>query len=77
LDIVVYNIVPKPEDNYSLPVFPVIFPEVAIGIGKKRTQPAASYIKPTKSSKPKRDNINQLVKSLEKLSITIIIQEDL
>jgi hypothetical protein len=64
--------VPKPEDNYFLPVPPVILPEIAIGIDKKRTQPIASYIKPTKSSKPKRDNINQLVKSLEKLSITII-----
>jgi hypothetical protein len=58
LNIVVYNIVPKPEDNYFLPVLPIIFPEVAINIGKKRTQPIASYIKPTKSSKPKKDNIN-------------------
>jgi hypothetical protein len=58
LNIVVYNIVPKPEDNYSLPVFPVIFPKAAIGIGKKRTQSIASYIKPTKSSKPKGNNIN-------------------
>jgi hypothetical protein len=72
LDIVVYNIVPKPENDYSLPVPPIIFPEAAIDIGKKKTQPIASYIKPTKSSKPKRDNINQLVKSLEKLSITTI-----
>jgi hypothetical protein len=77
LDIVVYNIVLKPKDNYFLPVLPIIFPEAAIGIGKKRTQPIASYIKPTKSSKPKRDNINQLVKSLEKLSITTITQKDL
>jgi hypothetical protein len=77
LDIVVYNIVPKPEDNYFLPVPPIILPKTAIDIGKKRTQFAASYIKPTKSSKPKRDNINQLVKSLEKLSITTITQEDL
>jgi len=58
LNIVVYNIIPKPEDNYSLLVFPVILPEAAIDIGKKRTQPIASYIKPTKSNKPKRDNIN-------------------
>jgi hypothetical protein len=64
--------VPKPEDNYFLPVSPVIFPKAAIGIGKKRTQPIASYIKSTKSSKPKRDNINQLVRSLEKLSIITI-----
>jgi hypothetical protein len=69
--------VPKPEDNYSLPVPPIILPEATIGIGKKRTQPIASYIKPTKSSKPKRDNINQLVRSLEKLSITTVTQEDL
>jgi hypothetical protein len=72
LNIVVYNIVSKPEDNYSLPVSPIILPEAAIGIDKKRTQPIASYIKPTKSSKPKRNNINQLIKSLEKLSITTI-----
>jgi hypothetical protein len=64
--------VPKPEDDYFLLVFPVIFPEIAIDIDKKRTQSIASYIKPTKSSKLKRDNINQLVRSLEKLSITII-----
>jgi hypothetical protein len=62
----------KPENNYSLPVSPIILPKAAIGIGKKRTQPAASYIKPIKSSKPKRNNINQLVKSLEKLSITTV-----
>jgi hypothetical protein len=72
LDIIVYNIVPKPENNYFLLISPIILPKAAIGIGKKRTQPIASYIKPTKSNKPKRDNINQLVKSLEKLSITII-----
>jgi hypothetical protein len=72
LNIVVYNIVPKPEDNYSLPVSPVIFPKAAIGIDKKRTQLIASYIKLTKSSKPKRDNINQLVRSLEKLSIITV-----
>jgi hypothetical protein len=64
--------VPKPEDNYFLLVPPVILPKTAIDIGKKKTQPVASYIKPTKSSKPKEDNINQLVKSLEKLSITTI-----
>jgi len=64
--------VPKPENDYFLPVLPVILPEIAIGINKKRTQPAASYMKPTKSSKPKRDNINQLIRSLEKLSITTI-----
>jgi hypothetical protein len=64
--------VPKPEDNYSLPVPPIILPEIAIDINKKRIQPIASYIKPTKSSKSKGDNINQLVRSLEKLSITTI-----
>jgi hypothetical protein len=73
LNIIIYNIVSKPENNYFLPVFPIILPKAAIGIGKKRIQPIASYIKPIKSSKPKGDNINQLVKSLEKLSITIII----
>jgi hypothetical protein len=50
--------VSKPEDDYFLPVPPIILPEAAIGMGKKRIQPIASYIKPTKSSKPKRDNIN-------------------
>jgi hypothetical protein len=73
LNIVVYNIVLKPEDNYFLLVPPVIFPETAIGMNKKRTQSIASYTKPIKSSKPKRDNINQLVRNLEKLSITTII----
>jgi hypothetical protein len=77
LNIIVYNIVPKLEDNYFLLVLPIIFPEIAIGINKKKTQPIASYIKPIKSSKPKGDNINQLVRSLEKLSITTITQEDL
>jgi hypothetical protein len=77
LNIIIYNIVPKPEDNYSLPVPPIILPKAAIDIGKKRTQPITSYMKPTKSSKPKRDNINQLVRSLEKLSITTITQKDL
>jgi hypothetical protein len=77
LNIIVYNIVPKPEDNYSLLVFPVIFLETIIDIGKKRTQFIANYIKSTKSSKSKRDNINQLVRSLEKLSITTITQKNL
>ena len=72
MDIVVYNIVPKPENDYFLPVSPIIFSKVAIGINKKRIQPIVSYIKPTKSSKPKRDNINQLIRSLEKLSITTV-----
>jgi hypothetical protein len=58
LNIVVYNIVLKLEDNYFLPVPSIILPKIAIGIDKKRIQPIASYIKPTKSSKPKRDNIN-------------------
>ena len=72
MNIIVYNIVPKPEDNYFLLVFPIILSKIAIDIDKKRTQFIASYIKPTKSNKPKGDNINQLVRSLEKLSITII-----
>jgi hypothetical protein len=58
LNIVVYNIVPKSEDNYSLPVPPTILLKATIGIGKKRTQPIANYIKSTKSSKSKGDNIN-------------------
>jgi hypothetical protein len=66
LDIIVYNIVSKSEDNYFLPISPIILPKATIDIGKKRTQPIASYIK------PKGNNINQLVRSLEKLFITII-----
>jgi hypothetical protein len=58
LNIVVYNIVPKLEDNYSLLVSFIIFPEAIININKKRTQLIANYIKPTKSNKPKRNNIN-------------------
>jgi hypothetical protein len=58
LNIVVYNIVPKPENNYLLPVSSIIFLETAIDIGKKKIQPIANYIKPIKSSKPKGDNIN-------------------
>jgi hypothetical protein len=58
LNIVVYNIVSKPENDYFLPVPPIILSKAAIGIDKKKTQPVASYIKSTKSSKPKRDNIN-------------------
>jgi hypothetical protein len=58
LDIVVYNIVSKLEDNYSLPVPSTILLEATIDIGKKRIQFIANYIKPTKSSKPKGDNIN-------------------
>jgi hypothetical protein len=64
--------VPKSENDYSLPVLSIILPEAVIGIDKKRTQSIANYIKSTKSSKPKRDNINQLVRSLEKLSITTV-----
>ena len=77
MNIVIYNIVSKPEDNYSLLVSPVILPEIAIDIGKKRIQSIASYIKPIKSSKSKGNNINQLIRSLEKLSITTITQENL
>ena len=69
--------VSKPENNYFLPVPPIILPKTAIGINKKRIQSIASYIKSIKSNKPKGDNINQLVKSLEKLSIITVIQEDL
>jgi hypothetical protein len=50
--------VPKLEDNYFLPVPPIILPKATIGISKKRTQPAANYTKLTKSNKPKGDNIN-------------------
>jgi hypothetical protein len=58
LNIVVYNIVPKLENNYSLLVPSIIFPKATIGINKKRIWSIANYIKPTKSSKPKRNNIN-------------------
>jgi hypothetical protein len=58
LDIVVYNIVPKLENNYSLLVSSIILSKATIGISKKKIQSIANYIKPTKSSKPKRDNIN-------------------
>jgi hypothetical protein len=74
---VVHDMVPKPEDDYSLPVPPVMLLETATGMGEKRTQPAANYAKPTKSSKPKGDDIDQLARSLEKLSITAVTQEDL
>jgi hypothetical protein len=50
--------IPKPEDNYSLLVPPIMLPKATIDISKKRTQPIANYIKPIKSSKPKRNNIN-------------------
>jgi hypothetical protein len=50
--------VSKPEDNYFLLVPPIIFPEIAINIDKKKIQSIASYIKPTKSNKPKENNIN-------------------
>jgi hypothetical protein len=58
LNIIIYNIVPKPENNYSLLVPSIIFPEAIIDIDKKRIQPIANYIKSTKSSKPKGNNIN-------------------
>ena len=58
MNIVVYNIIPKPENNYSLLVLSIILLKATIGISKKRTQPIANYIKPTKSSKPKGNNIN-------------------
>ena len=58
MNIIVYNIIPKPENNYSLLVSSIIFPEAIIDISKKRTQPITNYIKPTKSSKSKGNNIN-------------------
>jgi hypothetical protein len=58
LNIIIYNIVSKLENNYFLLVLSIIFPKATIDIGKKRIQPIANYIKPTKNSKPKRDNIN-------------------
>jgi hypothetical protein len=58
LNIVVYNIVPKPENNYSLLISSIIFLEAIIDIDKKRIQLIANYMKPTKSSKPKGNNIN-------------------
>ena len=53
MNIVFYNIVPKPENNYSL-----LISKTIINISKKRTQTIANYIKPIKSSKFKRNNIN-------------------
>ena len=50
--------VSKPENNYSLLVPPIMLPEATISINKRRTQPVANYAKPTKSSKPKGNNIN-------------------
>jgi hypothetical protein len=58
LNIVIYNIVPKPENNFFLLVPPIILPEAIINIDKKRTQSIANYIKPIKSSKYKGNNIN-------------------
>ena len=58
MNIIVYNIVPKLENNYFLPVSSIILLKATIDISKKRIQPIANYIKPTKSSKPKGNNIN-------------------
>jgi hypothetical protein len=58
LNIIVYNIVPKPENDYFLLVFPIILSKTIINISKKRIQSIANYIKSTKSSKPKGNNIN-------------------
>ena len=58
MNIVVYNIIPKPENNYSLLVSSIILPKAIIDISKRRTQPITNYIKLTKSSKPKENNIN-------------------
>jgi hypothetical protein len=58
LNIVVYNIVSKLEDNYFLLVSSIILFKATIDIGKKRIQLIANYIKFTKSSKSKEDNIN-------------------
>jgi hypothetical protein len=58
LNIIVYNIVSKPEDNYFLLVLSIIFLKATIDINKRRIQPIANYIKPIKSSKLKRNNIN-------------------
>jgi hypothetical protein len=53
LNIVIYNIILKPENNYSLLVSPIIFPEATIDIGKKKTQPIANYINLLKVVNPK------------------------
>jgi hypothetical protein len=58
LNIIVYNIVSKLEDNYSLLVPSIILPKAIINIDKKRIQSIANYIKSTKSSKSKGNNIN-------------------
>ena len=58
MNIIIYNIVPKLENNYSLLVFFIIFFKAIININKKRIQFIADYIKPIKNNKSKRDNIN-------------------
>jgi hypothetical protein len=58
LNIIIYNIVSKPENNYSLLVPFIILSKATINIGKKRIQPITNYIKFTKSSKSKKNNIN-------------------
>ena len=58
MNIIVYNIVSKLENNYSLLVLSIIFSKAIINISKKKTQSIANYIKSTKSSKPKKKNIN-------------------
>ena len=58
MNIIIYNIIPKLENNYSLLISFIIFLNTIINIDKKRTQPIANYIKPIKSSKPKGNNIN-------------------
>jgi hypothetical protein len=77
LDMVVHDIIPQPVHDFSLPVPPVVLPEPGMGITENRTQPTNAYVKPPKSSKPKGDDIDQLTKSLEKLKIASVTQEDL
>jgi hypothetical protein len=58
LNIIVYNIVPKLENNYFLLVPSIILSKAIININKKKTQFIANYMKSIKSSKLKRNNIN-------------------
>ena len=58
MNIIVYNIISKLENNYFLLVSSIILLKATIYINKRKTQPIANYIKLTKNSKPKENNIN-------------------
>jgi hypothetical protein len=50
--------VSKLENNYSLLVSLIILLKATISISKERIQPITNYVKLTKSSKSKGNNIN-------------------